>query len=441
MTIGDDTVLHLIDSSGVVKKEFYLAEFEADDRFRQALHTACRTQDATILCVCQPNAPIPMTINRRKGDNKNPDTIYLSNKKKQGVLHAPRCPLHGAYQPTSRLEQGWEEAPLSFGSDESLVVAKGNAAMFGEKQTRTAKTDTEQTPFYTRTGKSTATSRVTLLGFTSRFLLMTYEAYLKKHRSHPPDLATLLSYNYGYRHQIAIEKGTTRKATRYPLSTLWDDRANQSQAHVGDVLYVLARFDGAEPFVQTTRTGKAISFPEQTRITLSRHKGKGQWQTSTYRCPTHLYESAQKANRHLGANREEGGYTLIAGFIACRETASGFRYWEFVSIELVSVTKTGLWVESGLETRVFHAAIDAQIAFYKPHKPPFFYEDFVPDMVFLTPLTPGKVYIGEIYGMTNNADYNARKEAKRALARQSNRFDTWEWDVTVHATMPAFYPH
>lgn len=418
------------DNSEKIVKRFHMKEFDEDYSLQEKVYDLYNLKGKDkhkIFCTCQEDKEIEMTINRITFDgNDRKDTIYFSNRTKQGELHKKTCPLNKQYEGTSEFEKGWQRA----GEDSDVDVAFASDNMFGIKRKTSKETPSKKSSMYTHSGQKQRQYRTTLLGISSKLILSGYKDYVNNRKEHPQSLDDFIRYLYGYSNQIAIHNPKA-KMNKAPLHNIWASNENKKNFKKGEFLFVMSEFKKSEEhdFKEDTINvfGQSPYKNAKFNILLGQVKRED-------------YIDALRSNRHIHTNQKNGGKVLVVGIIKKIITKTGSQYFEFVSFDFVNTTKTGLWVESGYETLAFHKAIDEKRLFFKPIISPSFYGDYIPDMEFIDRLHPDRRYIGEVFGIQSNKEYLDTMEKKIALSKITDKFDQWHWKAFEGNDIPPFYP-
>jgi hypothetical protein len=117
---------------------------------------------------------------------------------------------------------------------------------------------------------------------------------------------------------------------------------------------------------------------------------------------------------------------MVCGFVKKYK-----KYFEFESIEFLSIIPQGLWIENNYEKQVFSKLIKENISFYKPFESLEYYNGYTPEIIFCNSKSKNKPYIGEII-------LNEKENKKIIFAENSkNIFDFWYWKIDED--IPQFY--
>lgn len=418
--------LYVIDTEGNILNSTTHEEFNSNYELQLDIYNQHHSKKGhTIYCGCS-KKPIKMYIAKNKDRNGKKGTIYLVNYDGQGAKHSESCNYNKEYNYLNDRERGWEEDKKGNGT--YLVnLSKSLLEINTESPNDNVRPDEYKNLYYGE-GTSGSPHRVSIYGLASRFILISYRKYLQSRASHPENINEFLKYLYGQSNAITM-KTKSKRAHRKTLNDIW--YKGKDGAHIGTSRFVLREFDFSN--IQEDKVDDdflIIKAPRPQDNSII---------DEIARVRKDVFDKlALQIKHHAEPNIRAGGKLLLSGFIQKKEDSYGYIYWEFASITILNVTKTGLLVDSGYETLAYHKAIDEDILFYKPEGPLAYYNDWIPDMLFLRPLNPGKVYLGEIFGF-NSDEYYDHTEDKITFITDSDNLDMWEWHANKNEKMPVFY--
>lgn len=388
-------------------------------------HQLRKENKITIHCDCQEDG-ILMTISYFKST----DNYHIRSSTSQSDKHAKGCRFHTKYIGKSEHEPGWEKEEDANGNETYAITL--DKAAFG-KTTSSKKKEKSQgveSSLYYRNeiqiNSGRKSTSVTIMGLASKLNMMSFEDFQRSWKNRgklPQSKEELIRQAYGTARKIRIKR-------RKNLQDMWFNKKNGRLAKNKEHLFVFAPL--ASAFTNPKNENKVEVYGFM----------KGEKEKQRFFVDKELFIEARNRNK-INIRRDKMGKpyfnNLLTGMVEKTTFKSGAYIFTFQSIEFLPVTDFGLWYESSHEEKVYTKLHKKNILFSKPYESLEFYHDYMPDILFGKPLNPDKVYIGEIFGMENDKDYNRRKKEKINLANDSTLFDLWYWDVTSGQPMDEFY--
>lgn len=154
--------------------------------------------------------------------------------------------------------------------------------------------------------------------------------------------------------------------------------------------------------------------------------GGAEWAQAVNACP---YPSIERVIRELSIN-ERMERVVVIGRIEHTEKGN----LKFIDLRLMAVTKDFIPVDSSYERQLSDYLVENNRQFEKPLA--YDAEDGVFPDFLLTDIEP--VLPMEVWGMTGNPEYDARKKTK--LAEYARKGSVWEWDPTSCSVIPELPP-
>lgn len=387
-----------------VLEKFTRTQFNNQQALRERIYARKNEEKGVLECACQ-KEPVPITVAKIS----KTDTIYLKNVRKGGADHAISCRMRDDYEKTHVTEKGWQEI------DEDIVEVSLSASAFSFTEKSKIKSeekthDVIDDGLVLRSKRNPSRYKVGLLGLLMRFSLMVSEDLSKKESYQKTEQKTILDYNrqaFGTSRKIQV---ANKKRT---LQDMWFNYWNTKSAMTGDVLFYFGQFDSYKWYNE-----------HEPNLSLHAKFQEGKGFLDNIKCKKEMLDEALKQIQiqELSPIKEEGKYEiLVGGFV--QKGANG--YWSFNSFALLPINEYGMWTESTYEKEVFNALTGANIPFYKPYEGLEEYNNLKPDIVFLNPKNEGITYVGEVFGMENDKDYDRIKSEKIAWDEQSDLIDLW----------------
>lgn len=402
--------------------------FESDYALRKDVYAKKTAGNLRLYCACNKRDMPLMKISKIKKGKAEEDTIYFSNRPQNGEKHSRNCLYWGAIQGTTDYEQGWTEAP---GEEEKIIVNASRTMFQKPKEKDDEAPAIENARIFMPSSERKSISTVTLRGLAGRLNLMAWEAYVKRNNRNPDSINDLLNQVYG----------TSRKLFMKGKQSLQDFMYSPKKAielQTNDLLFVYMPLSEVKQrmYPRTDTPIKGVM-----EVSMDYFYSNGGKKNVTIQCDLNLVESGYWKNQEPKPREQAvSPYEwMVAGYVKKVKAKNGSTFFDFQSLVFLPITQQGLLVDSSYEKIAFEAAVAQGVPFYKGYLPVDGYGAFIPDMVFLNPLTPGKLYIGEVFGMGKD-DYLIQKAQKIALAKDSDFLDLWQWDATATKTPPPYYP-
>lgn len=420
-----ETKIEVLNNKGDLVTAFKKKEFDMFSREKRVkLGSEIQNEKHKVICRCT-EEPVFLKVSkkpRREGKDYELD-YYIKNEEREKVKHNKDCVMHASYTGSLMYRNTWKQSEED-GSMEVLL----DESLFGIKNTK-EKNKTENKVIESTKNyliREDGQCKATLRGLIERFNVESWLSFIQSDKE--KTLQMFLNYSWRYSHQIKI-----RTSSRGHFKTLNSYFPEREKKEV-EFIYLPLRHIKAISETLFQISVNQVNLGWDKKISCSKDLLKNALESClSIKIDEDKQPLLTSMDNLINTKVDEHEYRgfLVGGFTRINKKG----YTEFTSLEIIQISKQGLWSESSYEAKVYSKLVDEKRIFTKGIEREEEYNNWIPDIIFLD--TEHKWY-GEIFGIDGDTNYEERKEEKISFAEASDEACLWYWENCRTDNIPEF---